>query len=117
MGGDNGSDASLQGWSKGYVEFIWDAHERTLTPWASANGLTWRAGNKLDTSAWNSYFKSYDADPTGDHDGCWVTVSNFQEGPATMLLQGMSVSLPAHRSRRPPEHPTSRARLRAKQSR
>jgi hypothetical protein len=89
MGGDNGSDASLQGWSKGYVEFIWDAHERMLTPWASANGLTWRAGNKLDTSAWNSYLKSYDADPAGDHDGCWVTVSNFQEGPATLLLQGI----------------------------
>jgi hypothetical protein len=62
---------------------------RTLTPWASPDGLTWREGGKLDTKAFDAYLKSYDTDPAAGLDSCWFTASNFQESPAMLLLQGI----------------------------
>jgi len=90
------STAMLEGWSKGYVEFLWDPHRRTIAPWVSANGLTWKAGTKLNLGAWAGDFAAWDAqlaqneaDPEGPdyHDTCTVTVSGFEEGPATLLLR------------------------------
>jgi hypothetical protein len=83
----------LEGWSKGFVEFVWDAHLRTITPWASADGLAWNAGWRLDTSVWAGEFKTYDAQHTNlsDHDACSLQVSEFDEGPATLLLRGYFV--------------------------
>jgi len=81
---------SLEGWSKGYVEFVWDPHLRTITPWVSADGLTWNAGEKLDTGVWSAEFKAYDAQHSGpgDHDACSLAVSEFDEGVATLLMRG-----------------------------
>jgi len=85
-----GPNASIQGWSKGYVDFIWSPTTRTLTPWTSADGLHWHAGTRLDTSFWASEFKQYDGEVTDPeyHDACSFGVTNFQEGPATLLLAG-----------------------------
>ena len=81
---------SLEGWSKGYVEFVWDPHLRTITPWVSADGLTWDAGEKLDTTAWSADFKAYDTEHSGpgDHDACSLSVSEFDEGVSTLLMRG-----------------------------
>jgi hypothetical protein len=91
-GDEDGSGAFIEGWSKGYVEFVWDAHKRTITPWDSTDGLRWRQGTRLDLSAWTPYFKSYDAADDGSdplyHDNCFFEVGGFQEGPATLLLEG-----------------------------
>jgi hypothetical protein len=80
----------LEGWGNGYVEFVWDSHLRTITPWTSADGLTWHAGPTMDTSVWDSEFKTYDTQyaNTGDHDACSLAVSEFDEGPATLLVRG-----------------------------
>jgi len=81
-------NAVLQGWSKGYVEFIWNPHTRTLIPWTSADGLEWRSGTDLlNTSQWKAFFKTYDDDDAAAgldpayHDACAFRVDNFQEGP------------------------------------
>jgi len=86
----SGPNVSLEGWSKGFVEFVWDAHLRTITPWASADGLTWHAGATMDTSVWDREFKTYDAQHAnpGDHDACSLAVSEFDEGPAILLIRG-----------------------------
>jgi hypothetical protein len=87
------STESLQGWSKGYSQFMWDPHNRTLTPWLSADGLTWKAGMRLDTQSWAPFFKEYDSgfDAASDarpHDNCSLVVTNFSEGPQALLLIG-----------------------------
>jgi hypothetical protein len=79
----------IWGSGKGFVEVLWDFHKRTLTPWFSADGLTWRAAGALDTSIWTPYRRSYDAttnrsDPT--HDFCHVVDPVLQEGPQALLL-------------------------------
>ena len=79
----------IRGSSKGFVEVLWDFHKRTLTPWFSADGLTWRAAGALDTSIWTPYLRSYDATPNSSdptHDFCHVVDPNLQEGPQTLLL-------------------------------
>lgn len=84
----------IEGWSQGYVEFVWNRKLRTLTPWASSDGLNWAAGAKVDLSPWAAYFKEYDADndpeypDPGWHDNCYVTIDNFQEGPGVLLMSG-----------------------------
>ena len=98
---DGDSNATIEGWSKGYIEFVWNPAKRSLTPWTSTDGLRWKAGTRLDTSAWTAGFKSYDAayDPTSADwdpaDGgtraayqydCTVTVTNFQEDSGALLL-------------------------------
>ena len=91
-GAEDGSGGAIEGWSKGYVDFVWDAHKRTVTPWSSTDGLTWRQGAKLDLSPWTDYLKTYDAANDGSdpqhHDDCSFDVGNFQQGPATLLVQG-----------------------------
>ena len=88
--------ARLLGSGRGYSEFIWSPSRRTLTPWLSPDGLTWKAGAKLDTSAWMSYFKNYDAatgggsDPAA-HDDCGFAATDFAEGSQTLLLRGYVV--------------------------
>jgi hypothetical protein len=87
-----GDQATVVGSGQGYSEFIWDPSRRTLTPWFSADGLTWKAGAKLDTSAWASYLKDWDgagaaSDPQW-HDDCGFGATDFAEGPQAMLLRG-----------------------------
>ena len=79
----------IWGSSKGFVEVLWDFHKRTLTPWFSADGLTWRAAGALDTSIWTPYLRSYDATPNSSdptHDFCHVVGPDLQEGPQALLL-------------------------------
>lgn len=89
-----GPNATLGGWSKGYVEFVWDPSKRTLTPWVSAEGLRWQVGARLDTSTWTAEFAQYDARNPGTdvdplfHDACAFEIGNFQEGPSSILLVG-----------------------------
>jgi hypothetical protein len=90
------STATLEGWSKGYVEFLWDSSKRTIVPWVSADGLRWKPGTKLDLGAWAGDFATWDEE-LGDsefdpeepdyHDSCTVTVSGFEEGPSTLLMR------------------------------
>ena len=83
------TNVTLEGFSKGYLEFIWNAHERTLTPWLSADGLTWKAGVNLDLSSWEAVFMEYDSisDPAS-HSDCTVTIDNFEEGLDSLLVAG-----------------------------
>ena len=87
-----GTGVTLAGFSKGYLEFMWNAHKRTLTPWLSADGLTWKAGTNFDLSSWAASFKDYDSDNNGSdpthHDECAVVLDNFQESPDSLLLVG-----------------------------
>lgn len=98
-GREDAPGVTLEGWSKGYVEFVWDAHARTVTPWASPDGLSWRQGARLDISAWTGYLKTYDAANNGSdpqyHDNCSFSVGNFQQGPATLLVQGFVICNPS----------------------
>ena len=85
------TNAYLQGWSRGYVEFVWNPHTRTLIPWASSDGLNWKAGASIDkTSVWTTYFRDYDSmNPGTDpayHDSCSFIMGNYQEGPGGSLL-------------------------------
>jgi hypothetical protein len=86
-------NSTLKGWSKGYVEFMWNPRSRTLTPWVSSAGVIWHVGTALDLTAWTAAFKTYDAQYTdpGDHDQCNFQADGFQEGPATVLLRGYFV--------------------------
>ena len=81
-----GTGVTLAGFSKGYLEFMWNAHKRTLTPWLSADGLTWKAGTRFDLSIWAASFKEYDSEKWSDHDECAVVLDNFQEGLGSLLL-------------------------------
>ena len=89
-----GPNATLAGWSRGYVEFVWDPSERTLTPWVAADGLRWQAGVRLNTSPWMAQFAQYDAANPGTdadplyHDACAFEIDNFQEGPSSILVVG-----------------------------
>ena len=87
-----GPDGLIEGWSQGYIEFVWNRKLRTITPWGSPDGLNWTAGAKLDVSPWAAYFKESDAandqespDPNW-HDNCRLTIENFQEGPGVLLM-------------------------------
>lgn len=89
------ANGSIAGWSEGYVEFVWDPRKRTVTPWASTDGMTWTVGTKLDTSGWAAEFKGYDADVADylDEDPqakweCSFVVVQFKEGPTTLVLRG-----------------------------
>lgn len=88
--GFDGSNVDLQSWSKGYIEFAWSPHMRTVTPWLSSNGLTWHSGASLDLSPWAPLFAEYDAelaDPgSGDnYDECQLIPVNFQEAAGNLL--------------------------------
>jgi hypothetical protein len=65
---------------------MWNAHKRTLTPWLSADGLTWKAGTRFDLSIWAASFKEYDSEKWSDHDECAVVLDNFQEDLGSLLL-------------------------------
>ena len=86
----DGVNASIEGWSKGYVEFLWNPHLRTLVPEGSADGLLWHAGAEIDTSAFAADFKAFDKKyfAPGDHDACWFSVIEFEQGPTSLLLRG-----------------------------
>ena len=89
------SNATLESWSRGYIEFMWDPYKRTLLPYGSSDGLRWLAGPALDISAWTADLKRWDSNPpdmgsTIDDDptDCEFQVSQFQEGPASLLMVG-----------------------------
>jgi hypothetical protein len=56
--------------------------------------LLWQVGAGLDTSTWTAEFAQYDAaNPGADvdplyHDACSFEISNFEEGPSSILLVG-----------------------------
>jgi hypothetical protein len=89
-----GPNATQGGWSRGYVEFVWNPAGRKLTPWVSADGLRWQVGERLDTSTWTAEFAQYDARNPGTdvdplfHDACSFETVNFEEGPSSILLVG-----------------------------
>ena len=92
-----GPNATIAGWSNGYVEFVWNPTARSLTSWVAADGIRWRSGKTLDTSSWKTEFAQYDAanvataDATPDplyHNACSFHIDNFQEGPGSALLVG-----------------------------
>jgi hypothetical protein len=89
-----GPNATLGGWSRGYVEFVWNPSKRSLTPWVSADGLRWQVGARLDTSTWTAEFAQYDAGNPGTdvdplyHDACAFEIDNFEQGPSSILLVG-----------------------------
>jgi hypothetical protein len=89
---DGFPNVTLEGWSHGYVEFVWDQSKRTVTPWASADGLSWTTNGTLDIRAWAPYFKAYDAADPGDdptwRSQCDFKVDNFQEGPTSLFMLG-----------------------------
>ena len=92
---DGDLSATIEGWSKGYFEFVWSSSKRTLTPWVSTDGLGWHAAAKLDTSSWNAGFKSYDKGAGKKyHDSCWFQAATFQEGPSALLLKGIVYCTP-----------------------
>jgi hypothetical protein len=88
---DGGRNAALVGWSKGYVEFVWDPHARTLTPWTSTDGIAWQGHSELDLGVWNADLATYDSENPGSesHDACTFTAGEFQEGPTNLLLRGL----------------------------
>ncbi len=94
-----GPNYNLEGWSKGFVDFLWNPELRTLTPWVSGDGLRWRPGTRLNLGAWKSDFASWDgslaewakedpeaADPD-DHYRCTVYVTDFEEGATGLVMQ------------------------------
>ncbi len=82
-------NATLEAWSGGYVEFLWNPKSRALTPWVSADGLTWSSGSTIDISVWNSWFKSYDRGlNAAERADCVFEVIQFQEGPDSLLIRG-----------------------------
>jgi hypothetical protein len=102
--GAGDGNATVVGWHGGYIEFLWDPEGRTLTPWVSGNGLTWRAGPRMDLSSFATDFKAIDDQasqtpepgespfPSGEADeiryGCSFVKDQFEEGPSTVLLRG-----------------------------
>ena len=101
-------NATLVGWHGGFIEFLWDPVARTLTPWVSSNGLTWRSGSRMDLSYFADDFKEMDdqasefaAETPGPGEspfttaeidemryGCSFVEYQFEEGPSTFLLRG-----------------------------
>lgn len=88
-------NAKIAGWSKGYVEFIWNPSKRTLVPWGSLDGLTWHSGTTIDTSAWAPDFKVWDSGASGSDStlpevpgDCEFSIDQFEEGPASLVLTG-----------------------------
>jgi hypothetical protein len=97
-------NATVVGWHGGYIEFLWDPRARTLVPWVSANGLTWRTGARMDLSFYAGLFKELDdvalatpepgesPYPAQDLDdmryGCSFEEIQFEEGPSSLLLRG-----------------------------
>jgi hypothetical protein len=81
------TNATLDGWSHGYVEFVWDPAKVTVVPWVSADGLTWKSGTKLDISGWAAVIKQQNAKFDGPIN-CRFWQTGFEEGPATLLLRG-----------------------------
>jgi hypothetical protein len=85
------SNGQIEGWSKGYIEFVWNPVKRQLTPWGSADGLRWRSGPMVNLGRWASEFKDYDAANDGSdpdyHDACTFAV-NLDEAAGRLLIDG-----------------------------
>ena len=79
-------NAILEGWSKGYVELLWDPKLRTATPWVSADGLSWQVGSKLDTNVWLADMKAFDQENVDLSADCSLRIRHFEEGPETLLM-------------------------------
>jgi hypothetical protein len=80
---------TLEGWSQGYLELMWNPYNRTLTPWVSTDGLNWSSGSRIDISLWSAQFKGYDQGlDAADRADCGFEVVQFEEGPANLLLRG-----------------------------
>jgi hypothetical protein len=87
------SDLDLEGWSRGYVEFVWDDAAQSLRPWTSPDGRNWSAGKNLATGTWeaelaNARTSVPDMSNPDLFSGCFFLVSTFQEGPSDLLLVG-----------------------------
>jgi hypothetical protein len=79
-----GSYINLFGWSRGYVDFVWDgAH--SVTPWASADGLHWQAGPKLPPGDMPFEFPALTTDVATS---CRFEVDSWVEASAGLLAHG-----------------------------
>jgi hypothetical protein len=83
-GDDSMPQLNLFGWSGGYVEFIWNAAARTVTPWSSADGLTWTAGPNLSIGG---LVRQIPADGVA----CDFEMTDVVQGPSTLMGQGRIV--------------------------
>jgi hypothetical protein len=83
--GDLSGMAVVAGWSEGYVEFMWNPIKHTVTPWGSSDGLTWHSGPGLDIGAWATTLKANASIPE-IADYCRLVVTQFEEGPSTLLM-------------------------------
>ena len=83
---------NLFGWSGGFVDLVWNDKNRTIGPWVSADGLTWRAGSNLplgnllagvgQADAWAK------AGGMGSHDACDFNADGFAAGASSLLVKG-----------------------------
>jgi hypothetical protein len=83
------SNATIEGWTKGYIDFVWNPARRILTPWVSQDGLSWSSGPRVDISTWSAELKEYDQGlDAADRADCTFDVLQFEEGPEDLLLRG-----------------------------
>jgi hypothetical protein len=81
-----GSNAVTEGWSDGFLDFVWDAQARQVTVWTSTDGLSWTTSSQLDISPWASSFAKYDAATPEEHDACSLQIRSLVEGRSALLL-------------------------------
>jgi hypothetical protein len=81
--GASWANAVVAGWSRGYVEFVWDPVSHQLTPWASSDGLTWKSGPTMNTTPWLAYIGKVDVE---QQSACWPELYDFEEGPGGLLF-------------------------------
>ena len=92
--GGYGPNTMLEGWSKGYVEFVWDPQARTLTPWTSTDGIAWQRRSGVDLGVWSADLATYDRQNPGsaNHDDCTFTLTGFQEGLTNLSCGERSIA-------------------------
>ena len=82
-----GGFIDLFGWSRGYVDFVWDG-DHSVVPWASADGLHWQAGPKLPPGDLPYTLPTISPDIDS---WCDFEIDSFVEGPAGLLAHGAVV--------------------------
>jgi hypothetical protein len=84
-------DATIEGWSQGYEEFIWDPQARSIAPWFSADALTWREGTALAIGRWTTELAGEETSPGYPRSYCSLKVGQFEEGGSSLVLRGWVV--------------------------
>ncbi len=81
------SHIDLFGWSRGYVDFVWDGSHSVL-PWASPDGLHWQPGPSMQLG--QTPFTLPELDPNLS-EWCAFEIDSFVETPAGLLAHGRLV--------------------------